>query len=523
MRLTFSVPRETTTRFVVTVDRAPADAASAVPWRVPRPHRRQAAAALGTPRLTITCRPPSLVIVSSTASPSCQPRAALVARAAARAVAEAYGGVVEDVLTGRVFAPAADDGEEPSTFRLTPDWLGWRIGPGARARGPAAAEPATPVPAGPGSPGAAPAWSVRTRGLCRFGLPELMLEPPGCARARHPFDLLHAVAERLLDEHLAWLSANPGGGVRRMCDHLRIDPGDLPALCGASARLAHRPGPAAVRPVASGPPPIPWTGGRAEPGLADAAAHGGPARASGGFRAEPSACGDATTAATTGAAIPAASGSPARCTRGGPPPNANRSVLLRLSLVRLPAEDAEDPLREASPAPEMAPGTGPETEPGRWRGAMTSGVDSAPEHGPWPGEHREERAAAACGPETCRTPRTRWPGARSSDVARPCGEPSCDEVPWNAWHEAPWPPRCAMPDVARTRAASWNARPVPLTRPERPRGERWEPEDRRAPGSGTAVIRIGPPLGCDGDPGGASRLACPEALPYRHRVRGRAA
>ncbi|GLW05148.1 hypothetical protein Misp01_02780 [Microtetraspora sp. NBRC 13810] len=56
MQLTFPVPRETSSVFVVAVDRITADPVSVVPWRMHRPHRRAAAASLGSSRLRISVR-----------------------------------------------------------------------------------------------------------------------------------------------------------------------------------------------------------------------------------------------------------------------------------------------------------------------------------------------------------------------------------------------------------------------------------------------------------------------------------
>lgn len=362
MRLTFAVPRQTTTCFVITADRAPADPSAVIPWRMPRPHRREAAATLGTPRLTITCHPPSLVVVSGTAPPSQQPKVALVARAAARAVAEACDGVVEDPLTGRVISTDSDRRQDPATFRLTEDWLGWRVErhgdatrparwrpprqagavppdavpgvsppdpdhpgvamPGVGARGVAmrrddvrrddvrrAETPGSGTPGGitgpegpvtPTGPSASPAWSVRTRGLCRFGLPELMLEPATCAHGHDPFDLLHAVAQRLLDDHLAWMAANPAAGVRTIGDRIRVAADRVPA---ASHPADARRSPRRDRPMMTTP-----------------------------------ADDDAATATATGATGAAAgSGSAVGIPPWGMPPAAGRFALVRLSLARMPS------------------------------------------------------------------------------------------------------------------------------------------------------------------------------------------
>lgn len=239
MQITFAVPAKTTSCFVIAVDRAPTDLSSVVPWRMADPHRREVAAALGSPRLSIAVHHPAHVIVSSTAPPSHQPRSALIARAAARAVAAEYGGVIDDPLTGnRITSDGiAGDGTadgwitgdrnvgdpgcsaESPDFDLADHWLGWNIGgapdpacPHTDARSDRRARSADRAP-----------LTVSTRGLRRFGMPEIMLEGDACAYGHRPFPFLLAVAERLLAEHLSWLTANPSARARTICDHLRID------------------------------------------------------------------------------------------------------------------------------------------------------------------------------------------------------------------------------------------------------------------------------------------------------------
>jgi hypothetical protein len=239
MQITFAVPAKTTSCFVIAVDRAPTDLSSVVPWRMADPHRREVAAALGSPRLSIAVHHPAHVIVSSTAPPSHQPRSALIARAAARAVAAEYGGVIDDPLTGnRITSDGiAGDGTadgwitgdrnvgdpgcsaESPDFDLADHWLGWNIG-GA----PDPACPHTdPRPDRRARSADRAPLTVSTRGLRRFGMPEIMLEGDACAYGHRPFPFLLAVAERLLAEHLSWLTANPSARARTICDHLRID------------------------------------------------------------------------------------------------------------------------------------------------------------------------------------------------------------------------------------------------------------------------------------------------------------
>ncbi|MBD3146945.1 hypothetical protein, partial [Microbispora bryophytorum] len=53
MLITYPVPAQTSSVFVVVTDRTPTDLSSVVPWRMGPSHRRAARDALGTPRLTL--------------------------------------------------------------------------------------------------------------------------------------------------------------------------------------------------------------------------------------------------------------------------------------------------------------------------------------------------------------------------------------------------------------------------------------------------------------------------------------
>lgn len=400
MQITFAVPEAITTRYVVTVDRAPADPSAVVPWRMPHPHRREAAAALGTPRLTITCHPPSRVVVSSTTSPSAHPRAAFLACAAARAIADAYGGVVEDPVTGRTVTAAPEPPPGNAVFPLTDDWLGWHVEtPSPRpvhrlvpvrdgsASGPQGGPARSLESGGPCLPSAVgddlgrhPAraigssWSVTTRGLCRFGLPELMLESGAWTHGHHPFGFLRAAAQRLLDEHLAWLAAHPTGGLRTICGHLRVDGRDC-----VTPRVDHRD---AYR--------LP---GR--PQLYGAAAAARDHRRS--------------AVATMSRSVP---------------PGTRRYALVRLSLVRMPQGEAPGPTAirtEAGCA--SRPGT-PPSRPDRWRMERSEGECSRAEAlraQTWKEESRQVTARE----DIHSVPRSLewWPNPDRSETATPPAGP----------------------------------------------------------------------------------------------------
>ncbi|MCG5215968.1 hypothetical protein [Streptosporangium sp. KLBMP 9127] len=232
MKITLELPGETSSAFVVVAGRLPAALGpgfvdSVVPWRMRRPFRRIAADTLGSPRLTVSIRrarrSPWLaavaesgeqgwgrarhhVVVSSVAPVSVQPEAAQTARAAARALAAECDGVIHDVTTGAAVFHCGGCPGERTEFALADDWLGGRIAPAL----------------------------VASRGLRRFGLPEILLDRAACGHDLCTGSLLRAVAERLLAEHLAFLAAHPAAVRRTIDDRLRIDGGDV-ALSWAGA------------------------------------------------------------------------------------------------------------------------------------------------------------------------------------------------------------------------------------------------------------------------------------------------
>ncbi|GAA1306441.1 hypothetical protein Psi02_23930 [Planotetraspora silvatica] len=246
MQITYSVPAETTSVFVVAVDRAPVELSSIVPWRMGKPHRKRAMEVLGTPRLELeavradrsiwrrtglkdddlrrVARARHHVVVSSTAPVEAQPEAAQVARAAARGVAEAYHGVIVDRLTGSaVYHCAACPGERQD-FRLGDDWLGWAI---------EIDDDRSCPPWDPAGTEVCACLRVTTRGLARFGLPEVMLDGAACAHRLCTVNVLRTVAERLFTAHLAWVGGNPGARCRTIDDHLQVDGADFAVVSGA--------------------------------------------------------------------------------------------------------------------------------------------------------------------------------------------------------------------------------------------------------------------------------------------------
>lgn len=245
MKITYPVPAETTTVFVVVTERTPTELSSIVPWRMGRPHRRAAMEALGTPRLELDAfraaqspwrrmdldgdeirrqvrRARHHIVVSSTAPVTAQPEAAQIARAAARGVAEAYHGTIVDPLTRTVLAHCPECPGERQEFRLGDDWLGWT------------SEIDETDACSPGDPaGPCPCTPVKSRGLRRFGLPEIMLDGAACAHGFCAVDILHTVADRLLAGHLDWVTGHPGARSRTIGGHLRIGESDFAVFSGS--------------------------------------------------------------------------------------------------------------------------------------------------------------------------------------------------------------------------------------------------------------------------------------------------
>ncbi|MEU0564301.1 hypothetical protein ABZ297_02745 [Nonomuraea sp. NPDC005983] len=235
MKINLPLPALLTSLFVVAVERMPFDLGSFLPWRVGRPYRQAAAAALGSPLLTIThhgspWKPAGLdlsddergalrrtrqhLLVSSTAPPSELPGSAQLARATARALARECGGLVIDPLTGASVLSCDRRAGEPTDFRLADDWLGWDV----QAHGDVACPQS-----GPADAAACDCLRVTSKGLGRFALPEITVDGAACAHTLCATNLLRTVAQRLVADQLAFVSARPRAGVRVIDDHLQIE------------------------------------------------------------------------------------------------------------------------------------------------------------------------------------------------------------------------------------------------------------------------------------------------------------
>ncbi|GLX00120.1 hypothetical protein [Microtetraspora sp. NBRC 16547] len=246
MKITYPVPAETTSVFVVATDRRPVELDSVVPWRMSGSHRRAAAQALGTSRLDLQVfqaaqspwprmsvgdegrdavrRARHHVVVTSTAPVAEQPEVAQAARAVARGVADAYGGVIVDLVTGVIVPHRTGCEGEPHEFRLGDDWLGWTTEVGVDSSCP---------PWDPAATDACTCLTISTRGLRRFGLPEVMLEGAACAHSLCTVSVLRTVARHLLAGHLAWTAGSPDARCRTIGEHLWLGDAEPVVVSGA--------------------------------------------------------------------------------------------------------------------------------------------------------------------------------------------------------------------------------------------------------------------------------------------------
>ncbi|GGO83583.1 hypothetical protein [Nonomuraea cavernae] len=71
--------------------------------------------------------------------------------------------------------------------------------------------------------GACGGLRVTSRGLRRFGLPEITLDGVACAHRLCAGNVLRMVAHRLVTDHLAFIAAHPGAARRVIDDHLQVE------------------------------------------------------------------------------------------------------------------------------------------------------------------------------------------------------------------------------------------------------------------------------------------------------------
>ena len=314
-----SVPQVVTSHYVIATSEPPADPYAAVPWRVPPPFRRSAIEALKTPRLgifTIDAReaPWRLddvlacdddrrriqqashhIVVAHAAAAGEQPHREQTARAVARALADASGGVLVDPQARQVLLRDGLARDERVRFRMGDQWFGVRYADGGAAHGdpgaasrccpaitasPAAAFAVTGVAgacgvggttgttgvvadaagtagtagargvaggggrcgcAGDHAPAGCTCLRITLLGLRRFGLPDLVIDGVPRGHDLPALNLLRAVARRLLTDQWRWSRERPGRPTRLLDDHPTIEPDDFWAFWAATPCADGRP------------------------------------------------------------------------------------------------------------------------------------------------------------------------------------------------------------------------------------------------------------------------------------------
>lgn len=210
MPVTITVPEETTARFVVAADRVPADVPAVIRRALPAPYAKAAAERLGTPGLMITVHPADSapwrlqravgvdaadteaieradrhIGVTSVLPVDELPTGLHIVRATALAIAEEVCGVPVDLDTDQIL-PASRPGDF-GDFVLADGWLGASLPPyraGGRCDAPDD-EGCTCV-------------RLRSRGLRRFGIPELEITGVACTQDVAALNVLRTTAQRLL-------------------------------------------------------------------------------------------------------------------------------------------------------------------------------------------------------------------------------------------------------------------------------------------------------------------------------------
>ncbi|MEU5883402.1 hypothetical protein [Spirillospora sp. NPDC047279] len=274
--ITFPVPSTTTSRFVVAADQMPADVR---PLAYGHTYEAHVNGRLGTPQLSIeragrlrwdpsqiTSPDPHLreaetrlrdaehlAVVTAVGPVTDQPRSVQVARAAAFAIAHATGGVAADLVTGHILEPRAD---ERPRFVLADAWLG-DVLPPQRANGRCTAPEPDHDPEGVNG---CACVRLMTRGLRRFGLPELQISDIACPHDHTALNVLRATARRLLTDHWSWLTTGPADRARTIDADLPLSTGDYhdfwgdsPATTPETAFHVHLT-PVTPRLIAVGPP-----------------------------------------------------------------------------------------------------------------------------------------------------------------------------------------------------------------------------------------------------------------------------
>ncbi|TMR00688.1 hypothetical protein ETD83_16175 [Actinomadura soli] len=256
--ITFPVPSTTTSRFAVAAECVPPGLADLLRRSKPAPFQAHIAGRLGSSQLQVTredlrclrwdpgrvkaARPEDrqaarafndateFAVVTAFAPVTDQPRGVQVARSAAYAIAEAVGGIAADLVTGHILSPSTT---ERTRFVLADHWLG-DVLPPYRANGHCtAAEPELD----PEGVNGCACVRLRTRGLRRFGLPEIEINDVACPHDLAALNVLRTTARRLLTDHWAWLATGPAARTRTIPADLDLAQSDFNDFWGTTRRV----------------------------------------------------------------------------------------------------------------------------------------------------------------------------------------------------------------------------------------------------------------------------------------------
>jgi hypothetical protein len=265
-RLVLSVPETVTSHYVIATSEPPDDPRTAVPWRVSEPFRAAAVEALKTPRLgifTITADEATwrvddllaseedrrrvresshqILVVHRTATVD-QPHGEQTARAVARAIADATGGVLIDPQARQVVLRDGLARVERGWFRMGDQWFGTRYDLDEAAGRP-------PHQGELGGTESCSCLRITLLGLRRFGLPDLVIDNVACAHDLAALSLLRSLVCRLLTDQWRWARLHPSQPTRPLDDHPKIDPEDFWTFWGATPFVDGRPVTARLVPI----------------------------------------------------------------------------------------------------------------------------------------------------------------------------------------------------------------------------------------------------------------------------------
>ena len=243
MSISVSVPHNVTSRFVVAADEVPKDPYAMARAQITGPPGEEVIGRLGTPLLRVrsVAAADSIwggdlaavaasdderarlrlaaghLVIESETQREARPRLAQAVRAVARALAEATGGLLADLSTAQLVHPDRRVEGERDWFCVADDWLGTNCRINADGG------------MDTGGPTECECLCMFTRGLSRFGLPELVIDRVACAHDLAATNVMRGLAVRLLGR----LWADPGARELRLDTSIVVEPEDVWGYWGA--------------------------------------------------------------------------------------------------------------------------------------------------------------------------------------------------------------------------------------------------------------------------------------------------